>query len=162
MSRDRNFRLTGLVIGEVLIRNPGRQREYYNDPEATAATWTDDGWLRSGDLGFLDEDGYLYIVGRIKDVIIRGGNNVHAKDVEDALFEHPAVREVAVAGIPHDVLGEDIGAWVVLNPDTKVDAGELREFAAARLADYKVPRRVTFVDELPRNATGKVLKQQLR
>ena len=95
------------------MRNPGREREYFNDPEATAATWRD-GWLHSGDLAFLDEDGFLYIVGRAKDVIIRGGNNVHAADVESVLYEHPAVQEAAVASIPHDVLGEDVAAWIVL------------------------------------------------
>jgi fatty-acyl-CoA synthase len=150
-------------VGELLIRNQGRQREYYKDPEATAAAWTPDGWLRSGDLAFLDEDGFLYIVGRKKDVIIRGGNNVHAKDVEDVLFEHPAVREAAVAGIPHEVLGEDVAAWVVLRDGAAgaVTAEELRAFCAERLADYKVPRRITFVAELPRNATGKVVKKEL-
>jgi acyl-CoA synthetase (AMP-forming)/AMP-acid ligase II len=148
-------------IGEVQIRNPGRQREYYNDPEATASTWSPEGWLRSGDLGYLDADGYLYIVGRTKDVIIRGGNNVHAKDVEDVLYEHPAVQEAAVAAVPHEVLGEDVGAWVVLKPGATATAEELRAHCAARLADYKVPRRFTFLDELPRNPTGKVQKDRL-
>jgi acyl-CoA synthetase (AMP-forming)/AMP-acid ligase II len=148
-------------IGEVLIRNPGRQREYYNDPEATAAAWNRDGWLRSGDLGYLDADGYLYIVGRKKDVIIRGGNNVHAKDVEDVLYAHPAVLEAAVAAVPHEVLGEDVGAWVVLRPGATATAEELQAHCAASLADYKVPRRITFMDALPRNPTGKVQKDKL-
>ncbi|MER3452601.1 MAG: long-chain-fatty-acid--CoA ligase, partial [Acidimicrobiia bacterium] len=113
------------------------------------------------DLGYLDDDGYLYIVGRKKDVIIRGGNNVHAKDVEDVLYEHPAVREAAVAAIPHEVLGEDVGAWVVLKPGASATAEELQAHCAARLADYKLPRRITFCDALPRNATGKVLKDRL-
>ena len=97
------------------MRNPGREREYFNDADATASTWRD-GWLHSGDLAYLDEDGFLYIVGRQKDVIIRGGNNVHATDVESVLYEHPAVQEAAVAGVPHPVLGEDVGAWVVARP----------------------------------------------
>jgi acyl-CoA synthetase (AMP-forming)/AMP-acid ligase II len=147
-------------IGQLIVRNPGREREYFNDADATAATWRD-GWLHSGDLAYLDEDGFLYIVGRQKDVIIRGGNNVHAADVEAALYEHPAVQEAAVAAIPHDVLGEDIGAWVVLTPGTSVSDEDLRAFAAERLSDYKVPRRITFVDSLPRNATGKVVKAEL-
>jgi acyl-CoA synthetase (AMP-forming)/AMP-acid ligase II len=147
-------------VGELLVRNPGREREYFKDPDATAATWKD-GWLHTGDLARLDADGYLYIVGRQKDVIIRGGNNVHATDVEGALFEHPDVQEAAVAGIPHAVLGEDIAAWVVLRPGASTSAEDLRAFCAERLSDYKVPRRITFVDELPRNATGKVLKAQL-
>lgn len=147
-------------IGELVVRNPGREREYFRDEEATAATWRD-GWLHSGDLAYLDEDGFLYIVGRMKDVIIRGGNNVHAADVESVLFEHPDVQEAAVAGIPHDVLGEDIAAWVVRVPGSEATAEELLAFTAERLSDYKRPRRVTFVDELPRNATGKVVKRDL-
>jgi acyl-CoA synthetase (AMP-forming)/AMP-acid ligase II len=147
-------------IGEILLHVPGKQREYYRNEEATARTW-EKGWLRTGDLGFVDEDGYLYIVGRQKDVIIRGGNNIHSIDVEHVLYEHPAVREAAVAGIPHDVLGEDVAAWVVLNDGATATADELTAFCQERLADYKVPRRVTFVDELPRNATGKVLKREL-
>jgi acyl-CoA synthetase (AMP-forming)/AMP-acid ligase II len=147
-------------VGELVVRNPGREREYFNDPEATASTWRD-GWLHSGDLAYLDEDGFLYIVGRQKDVIIRGGNNVHAADVEGALFEHPAVQEVAVAGVPHDVLGEDVGAWVVLASGASATPEELIAFTADRLADYKRPRQIAFVDELPRNATGKVVKREL-
>ena len=139
---------------------PGREREYYNDPEATAATW-EDGWLHTGDLGYLDDDGYLYIVGRQKEVIIRGGNNIYATDVEAVLLEHPDVHEAAVVGVPHDVLGEDVAAFVSLRDGVEVSAEDLRAFCAVRLADYKVPRHITFVPELPRNATGKVLKQQL-
>ena len=148
-------------IGELIIRNQGRQREYYRDPDATAAAWHGD-WLYSGDLAYLDEDGFLYIVGRKKDVIIRGGNNVHAADVEAALYQHPDVLEAAVAGIAHAVLGEDVAAWVVLRPGRNVSAAELGEFCRERLSDYKVPRTILFVDALPRNATGKVVKSELR
>ena len=149
------------AVGEVLIRLAGRQREYYRDPEATARTWTD-GWLRTGDLGRLDEDGYLYIVGRTKEVIIRGGHNIYATDVENALLEHAAVAEAAVVGVPHDVLGEDLAAFVVIAAGQALDVEQLRAFLLERLADYKVPRRVTFVEQLPRNATGKVLKHELQ
>ncbi|HEX7135382.1 MAG TPA: AMP-binding protein [Iamia sp.] len=148
------------AVGELLVRNPGRQREYFGDPEATAATWRD-GWLHSGDLARIDEDGFLYIVGRQKDVIIRGGNNIHASDVEAVLYEHPAVQEAAVAGVAHAVLGEDVGAWVVLAPRSVVTEDELRAFCAERLSSYKVPRRWTFVAALPRNPTGKVVKRDL-
>lgn len=148
------------TVGELLVRNPGREREYFNDPEATASAWQD-GWLHTGDLAELDEDGFLYLRGRDKDVIIRGGNNVHATDVESVLYEHPQVREAAVAAVPHDVLGEDVGAWVVLGPDADVTGDELAAFCRERLSDYKVPRRWTFVDELPRNPTGKVVKREL-
>jgi acyl-CoA synthetase (AMP-forming)/AMP-acid ligase II len=149
------------VVGEVRLQMPGRQREYFNDPEATADTWKD-GWLITGDLGKLDADGYLYIVGRSKDVIIRGGNNVHATDVEHVLVQHEAVKEVAVVGAPHPVLGEDVVAFVVLHPEAKADAEELRAFGLEQLADYKVPRQFVFVDSLPRNPTGKVVKPELK
>ena len=147
-------------VGEVLLRMPGREREYYRNPEATASTWQD-GWLHTGDLGRLDGDGFLYIVGRKKDVIIRGGNNVHAVDIEAVLHDHPAVVEAAVVGIPHPVLGEDVAAVVVLSPGATISVEELREHCAERLADYKVPRRIELAEALPRNATGKVLKQDL-
>jgi acyl-CoA synthetase (AMP-forming)/AMP-acid ligase II len=149
------------TVGEVRLQLPGHQREYYNDPEATAETWRD-GWLVTGDLGKLDADGYLYIVGRSKDVIIRGGNNVHATDVEHALVQHDAVKEVAVVGAPHPVLGEDVVAFVVLHPEAETTSDELRAFGLEHLADYKVPRQFIFVDALPRNPTGKVIKPELK
>jgi feruloyl-CoA synthase len=148
-------------IGEAVLRMEGRQREYYRDAEATAGVWKD-GWLYSGDLARIDEDGYLYIVGRKKDVIIRGGNNIHAVDIEAVLLDHPDVIEAGVVGVPHDVLGEDVAAVVVLAEKSTTTADDLRAHCAARLADYKVPRRIEFSDELPRNATGKILKAQLR
>lgn len=147
-------------VGQLLVRNPGREREYFKDPEGTSRTWRE-GWLHTGDLARLDEDGYLYIVGRQKDVIIRGGNNVHAGDVESALIEHPGVQDASVAGIPHPVLGEDVAAWVVPAPGASLDSESLRTFLADRLSDYKIPREINVVSELPRNATGKVVKQDL-
>lgn len=147
--------------GELLIRSPGKPRSYYKDPEATAATWEGDGWVRTGDIARLDADGYLYIVGRMKDVIIRGGHNVHAGDVESVLYRHPAVFEAAAVGVPHEVLGEDIAAVVVLNESASATAEEIEAFCREHLADYKSPRRVVFVDALPRNATGKVVKRTL-
>ncbi|MCU1355765.1 MAG: Acyl-CoA synthetase (AMP-forming)/AMP-acid ligase [Acidimicrobiales bacterium] len=147
--------------GELLVRNPGREREYFDDPDATADTWKD-GWLHSGDDAYLDADGYLYIVGRRKDVVIRGGNNVHAGDVEAVLYEHPAVAQAAVTGVPHDVLGEDVAAWVVLRHGEQATAADLLAHCKDRLSDYKLPRHITFVDDLPRNATGKVVKRDLQ
>ena len=147
--------------GEVRLRIPGRQREYFGDPGATAETWVD-GWLRTGDIGRVDADGYLYIGGRMKDVIIRGGSNVYAIDVENVILTHPGVADVAVIGVPHDVLGEDVVAVVVLRPGWEADPDALRAHGLEALAAYKVPRRWEFVDQLPRNPTGKVLKHQLR
>lgn len=144
--------------GQVLVRGSRQPRAYLGDPSGTEATWAD-GWLRSGDLGHLDADGYLWIEGREKEMINRGGHNVVPGEVEAALFEHPAVAEAAVAGIPHAVLGEDVGAWVVLRDGA--DAEEVRGFLLERLADYKVPRRITVLEALPRNESGKVVKTQL-
>ena len=147
-------------VGEVLTRNPAGHREYFRDPEATARQW-DGGWLHTGDLGRLDDEGYLYIVGRKKDVIIRGGMNIYTDDVEAVLQAHPSVVEAAVVGVPHDVLGEDVAAFVVIRPDADLPLDELREFVRARLADYKVPRQVTVVSKLPRTASGKVVRSRL-
>jgi acyl-CoA synthetase (AMP-forming)/AMP-acid ligase II len=154
-------RLPAGEAGELVIRLPGRAREYYRDPEATARAWRGDG-LHTGDLATIDADGYVYIVGRLKDVIIRGGHNIYASEVEAVLYEHPAVREAAVAGVEHPVLGEDVAAWIVpVAAGAELDLDELRTFVAKRLADYKVPRRIQVVDGLPRNDTGKVVKSQL-
>jgi acyl-CoA synthetase (AMP-forming)/AMP-acid ligase II len=147
-------------IGEVLINLPGRAREYYKDPDATARTWAG-GWLHSGDLGRMDEEGFLFIVGRKKEMIIRGGNNIYPTDVEAVLLEHPAVQEAAVVGVPHEVLGEDVAAFVVLRPSEALTPEELTAFCEERLTGFKVPRRLRIVAELPRNATGKVLKHEL-
>jgi long-chain acyl-CoA synthetase len=148
-------------VGEVRLRIPGRPREYFGDPEATAQTWQG-GWLVTGDLGRLDADGYLYIVGRSKDVIIRGGVNIHSVDVEHVVLAHPAVREVAVVGRPHPVLGEDVAAFVVFQPGKEATPDELRSFCLEAMADYKVPRAWIVLDEIPRNPTGKALKPVLR
>jgi acyl-CoA synthetase (AMP-forming)/AMP-acid ligase II len=150
------------AVGELLVRLPGKRREYYKDDGASASTWTEDGWLRTGDLAYLDADGFVYISGRIKDMIIRGGNNIYATDVEAVILEHPDVQEAAVIGVPHQVLGEDVGAFVVCKPGVALDEAALGAFCAERLADYKRPRRLWFVTELPRNATGKVMKHKLR
>ncbi len=147
-------------IGEVITRNPGGHREYYRNPEATAHAW-EGGWLHTGDLGRLDAEGYLYIVGRKKEMVVRGGMNIYADDVEAVLQAHPDVVEAAVVGIPHEVLGEDIAAYVVLRAGATVSTTELQAFAGERLADYKVPRRINYLPALPRNPGGKVLKSRL-
>lgn len=146
-------------IGEVLVRSPGVMLGYWgcdDDPILTP-----DRWLHTGDLGRLDDDGYLYIVGRAKDVVIRGGENISTARVEERLGEHPAVREVVVVGLPHQDLGEELAAAVVLHPGSAVDERELTDFASENLAYFSVPTSWWFVDELPKNATGKVLKTQI-
>jgi long-chain acyl-CoA synthetase len=149
-------------IGELWIRGPNIVKGYWNNPEATAAAITD-GWLHSGDLARLDDEGFVYIVDRAKDMLIRGGENVYCAEVEGALFEHPAVYDAAVIGIPHHELGEEVGAVVRLKEGETATEGDLRRHVAERLAAFKVPVKVWFVDdELPRNPAGKVLKRELR
>jgi long-chain acyl-CoA synthetase len=147
-------------VGQITMKGSRGQRSYFDDPEATARTWAD-GWLRSGDLGYLDPDGHLWIVGRQKEMIIRGGHNIMPGEVEAALFEHPDIVDAAVSGVPHPVLGEDVAAWLVMAGDAEPPVEEIRAFLLERLADYKVPRRFTILDSLPRNESGKVLKSQL-
>jgi acyl-CoA synthetase (AMP-forming)/AMP-acid ligase II len=147
-------------VGQVIITGERPRREYFNDPAESDRTWQG-GLLQSGDLGYLDVDGYLWIVGRSKEMIIRGGNNIMPGEVEAALFAHPDVAEAAVAGIAHPVLGEDVAAWIVLRPGATTSADALRTALLERLADYKVPRRFTFLDALPRNEAGKVQKSLL-
>jgi acyl-CoA synthetase (AMP-forming)/AMP-acid ligase II len=147
-------------VGEITVRGAAPQREYYKPPAGTQPPWRE-GWLHSGDLGYLDGDGFLWITGRSKDVIIRGGHNITPSEIEEVLYAHPAVVDAAVAGIPHDVLGEDVGAWVVLSEGSDISAADLRAFLLERLADYKVPRQLHFIDQLPRNASGKVNKGEL-
>jgi len=150
------------VTGELWIKGPNVVRGYWNKPDATAATFTR-GWLHSGDIARIDEEGFVHIVDRAKDMVIRGGENVYSVEVESALFEHPAVADVAVIGVPHAVLGEEVGAAVVLRPGTKVTAQELVRHVRERLAGFKVPTHIWFrSDALPRNPQGKVLKRELR
>ena len=148
--------------GEVQLRGPNVFGGYWRQPDATAAAFTPDGWFRTGDVGEHDPDGYLRLVGRARDLIITGGLNVYPREVEDVLLEHPAVAEVAVAGLPDAEWGEVVTAWVVPAPGSDRPAAEdLTGFAADRLARFKCPRRVVYVDTLPRNALGKVLRHEL-
>jgi long-chain acyl-CoA synthetase len=148
--------------GELWIRGPNVVRGYWNRPEETATTFTQ-GWLHTGDVARIDEEGFVHIVDRAKDMIIRGGENVYCVEVEAALFEHPAVADCAVIGVPHPVLGEEVGAVVVLRPGSDVGADELARFVGERLAAFNVPSRFWFRSEpLPRNPAGKVLKRELR
>jgi long-chain acyl-CoA synthetase len=148
--------------GEIWMKGPSVIRGYWNKPEATAETIAD-GWLRTGDLGRLDEEGFLYIEDRAKDMVLRGGENVYCAEVEAAIYEHPAVYEAAVFGVPHERLGEEVAAAIVLRPGATLDEGELATFLAERIAGFKVPTQVRFhAEPLPRNAAGKILKRDLR
>jgi acyl-CoA synthetase (AMP-forming)/AMP-acid ligase II len=147
-------------VGEFIITGPSMMRGYHRDPQATEAV-TIDGWVRSGDLVSFDNEGFLYFMDRRKDIIVRGGYNISAREVEIAIGSHPAVMEVAVFGVPHVQLGEDLVAAVVTRTGTQVDTATLRRAAEGQLAAFKVPRRFAFVDVLPKNAAGKVIKRDL-
>jgi long-chain acyl-CoA synthetase len=148
--------------GEIWFKGPHLIRGYWGRPDATADTIVD-GWLRSGDIGRMDEEGFVYVEDRAKDMVLRAGENVYSAEVEAALYEHPAVYEAAVFGVPHERLGEEVAAVVYAKPGIQVTAEELQGFVGERLAAFKVPSRLTIVDApLPRNAAGKVLKRQLR
>jgi steroid-24-oyl-CoA synthetase len=149
-------------IGELWIKGPNVVKGYWAKPEATAETFTD-GWLHSGDVARLDDEGFVFIVDRAKDMVIRGGENVYCVEVEAALFEHPAVTDAAVIGIPHHVLGEEVGAVVHLAPGLSASEAELQRWVGERLAAFKVPVRIWFFEEpLPRNANGKIMKRELK
>jgi long-chain acyl-CoA synthetase len=148
--------------GEIWFRSPSLIRGYWNRPEATAETIVD-GWLRSGDIGHLDDEGFVYVSDRAKDMILRGGENIYCAEVEATIYEHPAVYEAAVYGIPNERLGEELACHVMVKEDETLDAGDLQKFVGERLAKFKVPTVITIVNKsLPRNASGKIMKRDLR
>jgi long-chain acyl-CoA synthetase len=149
-------------VGEIAIRGHNVMKGYWQRPEATAEAIDADGWFRSGDLARVDADGCFFIVDRKKELIIRGGYNVYPRELEEVLHEHPAVREVAVLGIPHPELGEEVAAAVALKPDQSVTAADLRDFVKSQVAAYKYPRHVWLVDSLPKGPTGKILKRAIQ
>ncbi|MBI1199266.1 MAG: long-chain-fatty-acid--CoA ligase [Phenylobacterium sp.] len=149
-------------VGEICIRAPTTMRGYWKQSEETARVIRDGGWVRSGDAGYLDADGYLFIRDRVKDMIVSGGENVYPAEVENAIYGHPAVAEVAVIGVPDPKWGEAVKAVVALKPGQTADPGGIIGWARERIAGYKVPKSVDFVAALPRNASGKVLKRDLR
>jgi long-chain acyl-CoA synthetase len=148
-------------VGEVAIRGHNIMKGYWRKPEATADAIDADGWFYTGDMARVDEDGYFYIVDRKKDMIIRGGYNVYPREIEEVIYEHPAVHEAAVIGIPHPELGEEVGAVIALNEGAEVTIEEMRDYVKGQVAAYKYPRRVWFVDELPKGPTGKILKREI-
>ena len=149
-------------IGEIATRSVKNIKGYWNLPEASKETIDADGWLRTGDAGYLDADGYLYIHDRVKDMIISGGENVYPAEVEDAVYSHPAVDDVAVVGVPDEKWGEAIKAFVVVKEGVEVTADEIIDFTRTRIAKFKCPKTIDFIDVLPRNATGKILRRELR
>ena len=161
MDEDGTHELPTGEVGELWARGPMVVKGYWNNPQATAATFID-GWVRTGDLARLDEDRFCYIVDRAKDMLIRGGENIYSSEVENALYDHPAVTDAAVIGIPHRTLGEEPAAVVHLAPGTSASVAELQDWVRARIAAFKVPVRIVFMAEtLPRNANGKILKKEL-
>jgi long-chain acyl-CoA synthetase len=147
-------------VGEIAIRGHNVMKGYWRNPEATDDVMRD-GWFHTGDMAQVDDDGYYFIVDRKKDMIIRGGYNVYPREVEEVLYEHPAVREAAVVGVPHDELGEEVGAAVALKDGAEASAEDLQAFVKDQVAAYKYPRRIWFVDELPKGPTGKILKREI-
>ncbi|MCO5998256.1 class I adenylate-forming enzyme family protein [Actinoallomurus rhizosphaericola] len=149
-------------VGELLVRGPNVIKGYWNAPEATARSFRD-GWFHTGDLARVDAEGFVYIVDRAKDMLIRGGENVYCAEVESAMYDHPAVADAAVIGVPHEALGEEVGAVVCLRPGMTVTPEELQAFLRERIASFKVPTHIWFREgELPRNPAGKILKTKLR
>jgi acyl-CoA synthetase (AMP-forming)/AMP-acid ligase II len=143
------------VTGEVVIRGPNVTRGYDNNPKANAEAFVD-GWFRTGDLGVIDPDGYLTITGRLKELINRGGEKISPREIDEVLLDHPSVAQAVTFAVPHPMLGEDVAAAVVLQPGALADERALRDFAGSRLAAFKVPRKVVFLDEIPKGATGKL------
>jgi acyl-CoA synthetase (AMP-forming)/AMP-acid ligase II len=142
-------------MGEVVIRGPNVMNSYQNNPDANAAAFTN-GWFRTGDQGVMDEDGYLRLTGRLKEIINRGGEKISPREVDEVLLEHPAVEQVVTFAVPHKKLGEDVAVAIVLTEGAETTEQDIRTFAAERLADMKVPRKVVFLDEIPKGATGKL------
>jgi fatty-acyl-CoA synthase len=151
-----------LARGEICATGPNIMKGYWNRPDATAAAIDREGWFHTGDVGYVDDDGFWFLCDRVKDMVITGGENVYPAEVEGVLYEHPAVAEVAVIGLPDDRWGEAVVAVAALKPDASITLDELRRFAGDRLARYKLPSRLELVDALPRNPAGKVLKYELR
>ncbi|MBV8793675.1 MAG: AMP-binding protein [Hyphomicrobiales bacterium] len=146
---------------KALIRSPMVMKGYWNKPEATAAA-IQDGWMLTGDAAYMDEDGYVFIYDRVKDMIRTGGESVYPAEVENTLFGHPAIADAAVIGVPDDAWGETVKALVVLKPGAPPDAADIIAWTRGRIANFKAPKSVDFVHSIPRNATGKVLRRELR
>jgi acyl-CoA synthetase (AMP-forming)/AMP-acid ligase II len=147
--------LTANAIGEIVIRGPNVTRGYENNPKANAEAFTH-GWFRTGDQGVMDAEGYLSITGRLKEIINRGGEKISPREVDEVLMDHPAVQQVVTFAMPHAKLGEEVAAAIVLREGRQASEKDIREFAAQRLADFKIPRKIVFLAEIPKGATGKL------
>jgi long-chain acyl-CoA synthetase len=159
---DDGQKLPARAVGNIYITNAlVRSMQYYKDPEKTKQAFRGD-YMTVGDMGYLDEDGYLYIVDRKTDMVISGGVNIYPAEIEEVIYEHPAVLDVAVIGVPNEEWGEELKAVVQLKPDARATADDIIDFCRERVADYKRPRTVDFVDEVPRNPSGKLLKREIR
>ncbi len=149
-------------VGEIMIRSPQNMAGYWKQPDETQRAMNADGWLRTGDAGYLDEEGYLYIHDRVKDMIVSGGENVYPAEVESAIYGHPQVADVAVIGVPDPKWGEAVKAVIELKPGAQLDEESIVRWARERLAGFKVPKSIDLVEQMPRNPSGKILRRQLR
>ncbi|MDH3739714.1 MAG: AMP-binding protein, partial [Alphaproteobacteria bacterium] len=154
MDTENNMLAAG-ETGEIVIRGPNVTAGYENNPAANTEAFSG-GWFRTGDQGVMDDEGYLRITGRLKEIINRGGEKISPREVDEVLLDHPAVGQAVTFAYPHDKLGEEVGAAIVLKEGADAQETEIREFVAERLADFKVPRKVIFIDEIPKGATGKL------
>jgi fatty-acyl-CoA synthase len=150
------------TVGEICFRGYHVMQGYYGDAAATAQAVDTQGWLHSGDLGSMDADGYVRITGRLKEMIIRGGENIYPREIEDFLFTHPKIAEVAVFGVPSDFYGEEVVAWIQLHPGEQATEEEIRAFCKGKIAHFKIPAYIRFVDEFPMTVTGKLQKFRMR
>jgi len=148
--------------GEICTRGYSVMQGYWNDPERTAETIDGGGWLHSGDLAVMDQDGYVQIVGRIKDMIIRGGENIYPREIEEFLYQHPAISEAQVFGVPDEKMGEEVCAWIQLNAGQKLSVDDVKDYCRDKITHFKIPRYIDFVDEYPMTVTGKIQKFVMR
>jgi acyl-CoA synthetase (AMP-forming)/AMP-acid ligase II len=148
-------------VGEIMAKHNWLMKGYWNKPELTSQT-IENGWVHTGDVGYLDGDRFLYIVDRKKDMIISGGENIYPREIEEVLYSHPAVREAAVIGVPSEKWGEDVKAVIALKRETKVTEEEIIEFCKDKLASYKKPKTIDFMEELPKTGSGKIFKRALK
>jgi len=153
--------LTTYAQGEITVKGPNVMKGYYKKPDETKETLRG-GWLHTGDIGYVDEEGYLYVTGRKKDMIIKGGYNIYPNEIEKYFLEHPNIKEVGVVGIPHEKYGEDVMAFVVLKDGNKISERELIDYIQSRISKFKTPSRIEFIEDLPKNLVGKIKKQELR